>query len=63
MDEQQWTFTSTVTTPDGIRVTTTVELAPIVANPRVRADSAELAQMAASNCAKQIRKVYDEVPF
>jgi hypothetical protein len=56
-----WTFTSTVVAPDGCRVTATVELPPELAAERTIADSAELAQMAASNCAKQVRRSLHEM--
>lgn len=55
MDEvEPYVFTSTVSVPGGLRVTTTIELPAMRASARAIADSAELAHTAVSNCVKQI---------
>lgn len=56
-----WTFTSSVITPNGLHVTTTVELPPERATERAIADAAELTQMATSTCAKRIEQTFEEI--
>lgn len=60
---QGWTFTSTVTAPDGLRASATVELPPGAATERPVADTAELTQIAATTLANRIRKLIEEMPF
>jgi hypothetical protein len=55
MDNEIWTFTSTVTTPSGIRVVTSVELPGAYPDEHVK-ECAELTQMAASQCANRVAK-------
>lgn len=63
MRAKPWTFTSTITDPDGLIVTTTVELPYFRATDRTIADAPELAQMAGSNVVKHLRKLFEEVPW
>lgn len=66
MDEECWTFTSTVTTPTGVCVVASVELPASYTHEHVQ-ECAELTQMAANQCAtrvvKSVREHVERCPF
>jgi hypothetical protein len=56
----EWTFTATITTPDSVRVETTITIPASEAWPDVL-ESSELAQMSAVRGASLVRKARESV--
>ncbi|ALG07632.1 hypothetical protein H4W33_010490 [Kibdelosporangium phytohabitans] len=62
MSADGWTFESTITDPNGVRVTVTVSV-PLERAWKDVGESAELAQMAASRAQAMLRDSRERAPF